>query len=90
MSINIIAVPVSFVTGTTCGVIVGWMFDTSIIQKDPLHFATGFPSGVTIGMYTGGTLGVISDLLIHDKGITGGIIGGIIGGVGGLFAPKRV
>jgi len=52
----------------------------------PIHYANGFPSGVTIVLFSDGTLGVISDLLIHDNEVTGGIIGG----VSGLFTPKRV
>jgi hypothetical protein len=87
---NLFMIPVSFNIGTVCGTIVGAIFDISIIQIDPLHYATSFPSGVIVGMYTGGPLGVISGLILCDNGVTGGIVGGVIGGVGGLFSPKRI
>jgi hypothetical protein len=87
---NIFTIPISFVVGTVYGTITGVIIDLSIIHGDPLHYANSFPSGVIVGMYIGGPLGVISDFLIRDNGVIGGIVGGIVGGVGGLFSPKRI
>lgn len=82
--------PISFTIGSICGSVVGSLFDLSLLRKDPKHYALGIPSGMLVGMYGGGVLGLVTNTLIHDYGVFGGIICGCIGGICGAMAPKQV
>ena len=86
---NISVSPVSFTIGMACGSIVGAMFDFSLIRRNPKRYAVSVPSGVLVGMYGGGVLGLLTDTIINDYGVVGGILCGCIGGMCGAMASKQ-